>query len=175
MEKHAIAVIDLEIQPFTTFEPNGILLVCGPDIAHANPMTISWGMFGIMWGRPMAMVMVRHSRFTWDLIMQAPDFTINWMPDDWTDAIQLCGTQSGRSVDKFAATGLTPAPASRVTSPVIAQSSLSLECRTLYRSEVTPEQFLDAAASHVYPTGDFHTLFYGEIVAATGVEHFRRT
>ena len=174
MEKRPIAVGDLNLQPFTTFEPDGILLVSGQDVAHANPMTISWGMFGIMWGRPVAMVMVRHSRYTWDFITKAPDFSVNWMPEDWTDAVNLCGRESGRAMDKFAATGMTPVAGTAGHSPVIMQSALSLECRTLYRTEVQPESFVDPSALSVYRDGDFHTLFFGEIVAAMGVEHFRR-
>jgi flavin reductase (DIM6/NTAB) family NADH-FMN oxidoreductase RutF len=40
-----------------------------------------------------------------------------------------CGNTSGRKIDKFAAFGLTPAPASRVAAPLIAQCYANLECR----------------------------------------------
>ena len=172
MDKQPIDPRQLKLQPFTTFDPEGVLLVSGAGAAQANVMTISWGMFGIMWGRPVMMVMVRPTRHTWDFITQAPDFTVNWLDDAWTDAVRLCGTKSGRDMDKFAATGLTPAPARSVESPVIAESALALECRTLYRHDLSPEAFLDPALQNMYPQNDYHGLFFGDIVAALGVEAF---
>lgn len=172
MQKQTIPVTELRLQPFTAFNPEGVLLVCGDEPSNANPMTISWGMFGIMWGKPVVMVMVRPTRYTWDFIIKAPDFTVNWMPDDWTDALHICGTKSGREIDKFAATGMVPISATQVGSPVIAESDLSLECRILYRESLKPDQFLDRSILDMYKE-DFHGLFFGEVVAATGLERFR--
>jgi flavin reductase (DIM6/NTAB) family NADH-FMN oxidoreductase RutF len=171
--KAAITIAELHLHPFTTFDPEGIVLVSGTEVAKANPMTISWGMFGMMWGRPVAMAMVRRSRYTWEFLREARDFTLNWMPKDWSDAVQLCGRESGRNVDKFAATGMTPISGTVVQSPQIAESALSLECRVIYQSAVLPEQFVDRSVLKIYTDTDYHDLFFGDIVAATGVEHFR--
>ena len=135
-------------------------------------MTISWGMFGIMWGKPVMMAMVRPTRHTWTLITEAPDFTVNWLLADMSDALKLCGTASGRDMDKWAAAGLTPVPATTVISPVIAESHLALECRILYRTDLVPDQFFDESLLKLY-NNDFHSLFFGEIVAAAGDGHFR--
>lgn len=172
MDKQFIDIAQLNLQPFTTFDPGGVLLVSGNGVADANVMTISWGMFGIMWGKPVMMVMVRPTRHTWGFITRVPDFTVNWMDESWTDAVALCGSASGRDTDKFAATGLTPAPARCIQSPVITESALVLECRTLYRTDLVPEQFLDASLLSMYPQQDYHGLFFGEIVSAMGVEAF---
>jgi hypothetical protein len=51
MERRAIEIAALPVQPFTVYGNAGALLVCGEGPAYANPMTISWGTFGIMWGR----------------------------------------------------------------------------------------------------------------------------
>lgn len=40
MEKRAIDIRQLNLQPFTTFDPEGVLLVSG-EMGHANVMTIS--------------------------------------------------------------------------------------------------------------------------------------
>lgn len=173
MEKQYIDPRDLNLQPFTTFDPEGVLLVSGMNLADANVMTISWGMFGIMWGKPVMMVMVRPTRHTWQFITQAPDFTVNWMDTAWTDAIRLCGSASGRDMNKFTATGLTPAPGRVIQSPIIAESALALECRLLYRHDLTPDQFIEPALEQMYPAKDYHGLFFGEIVSALGVEAFR--
>lgn len=172
--KAPIPITDLNLQPFTAFNPAGVLLVSGTDTLDANPMTISWGMFGIMWGRPIMMAMVRFSRHTWSYITKAPDFTVNWMPEDWSDALSICGSQSGRDIDKFATTGMTPIASAVVQSPIIAESALALECRTLYHADLDPALFLDQSVLEMYKDGDFHGLFFGEIVAAVGIEQYRR-
>ncbi len=170
--RQPIEINELALQPFTIYGSQGAILVSGPEVGQANPMTISWGMFGIMWGKPVAMVMVRPTRYTWDFITKAPDFTINWLPDDMTDALGICGSASGRDMDKWDAASITAAPATAVGSPLIAESHLVLECRTLYRTDVTPEQFLDQSLLKLY-NNDFHGLFFGEVVAAAGDGHFR--
>jgi flavin reductase (DIM6/NTAB) family NADH-FMN oxidoreductase RutF len=174
MEKQHIDPRDLNLQPFTTFDPEGVLLDSGRNVTDANLMTISWGMFGIMWGKPVMMVMVRPTRHTWQFITQAPDFTVNWMDETWTDAVRLCGSSSGRDMNKFAAAGLTPVPGRSVQSPIIEESALALECRLLYRHDLQPDQFVDLAIEQMYPAKDYHGLFFGEIVTAQGVDAFRR-
>lgn len=169
MEKQIIPIAELGLQPFTNFDPLGALLVCGEGPADANPMTISWGTFGIMWGRPIMMVMVRPVRHTWTFINHLPDFTVNWFGEEWGEALRICGSTSGRDGDKFAATGLTPVASGSVQTPSIKQSILTLECRIIYRDVVKPELFIDPTLEKNYPQQDYHQLFYGEIVAATGV------
>jgi flavin reductase (DIM6/NTAB) family NADH-FMN oxidoreductase RutF len=168
-----IPVQELALQPFTTFDPGGVLLVAGPGPEAANVMTISWGTFGIMWGRPVVMVMVRPTRHTWRFIEEAPDFTLNWLGDAWTDAVALCGTRSGRDLDKFAATGLTPVSGTIVHAPVLAQAELQLECTVVYRAPVEEARFVVDLAQW-YPAKDYHGLFFGELVAATGIDAFRQ-
>jgi len=176
MEKISIPLADLVLQPFNSFSPQGALLVCGPDVEHANPMTIGWGTFGIMWSKPVVMVMVRPTRHTHGLITQAADFTVNWMPEKWAQAVQVCGAASGRDKNKFAATGLRPAKATLVKSPVVEESILSLEARIIYRSQTDPELFTDKSLLSCYNAAlkDYHGLFFGEVVAASGIKKFCR-
>ena len=171
MGKSPISPAELALQPFTAFDPHGVLLISG-TAEQANPMTISWGMFGIMWGKQVMMVMVRPTRHTWQFITEAPDFTVNWLPEGMKAALNLCGTKSGREMDKFAAAGIHAAPGTAVGSPVIAESVLALECRTLYRTDLKPEQFLNPSLLSFY-NNDYHGLFFGEIVAAAGDEQYR--
>jgi flavin reductase (DIM6/NTAB) family NADH-FMN oxidoreductase RutF len=174
MPKQPIAVNDLVLQPYTTLSPEGVLLVCGTDVAHANPMTISWGTFGVMWGKPILMVMVRPSRHTYTLLKSAPDFTVNWMSESWTPAVRLCGSASGRDIDKFKQTGMHPVKATTVQSPVIAEAELAIECSVAYRSQVDPSLFVNMALLNCYDAKDYHGLFFGEVVAIAGTDRFRR-
>lgn len=174
MQKQAIPIEQLDLQPFTMFDPEGLLLVSGTSVEDANVMTIGWGLFGTIWGKPMAMVMVRPTRHTWGFISKAPDFTINWLADERQEALQLCGNKSGRDLNKFAAASLQPVQGSAVGSPILAESVLSLECRTLYKDMLRPEQFVEASLLRHYAKSDYHGLFYGEVVAASGIERFRK-
>lgn len=174
MQKQTIPVEQLDLQPFTMFDPEGLLLVSGTSVEDANVMTIGWGLFGTIWGKPVAMVMVRPTRHTWKFISKAPDFTINWLAEDRQEALQLCGSKSGRDLNKFAAASLQPVQGIAVGSPILAESVLSLECRTLYKDMLHPEQFAGKSLLRHYANNDYHGLFYGEVVAASGIERFRR-
>jgi flavin reductase (DIM6/NTAB) family NADH-FMN oxidoreductase RutF len=136
-------------------------------------MTISWGMFGIMWGRPIVMVMVRPTRFTWTLISQASDFTVNWLPPALANAMRLCGSTSGKNADKFKAAGIRAVAGSVVLSPVIAESELSIEARVVYRDQIQAQNFVDRNLLSCYEAHDYHGLFFGEVVAAAGTDQFR--
>jgi flavin reductase (DIM6/NTAB) family NADH-FMN oxidoreductase RutF len=174
VEKQTIEINRLDLQPFSAFDPDGLLLVVGESTEKANVMTIGWGTFGIMWRKPVVMVMVRPTRYTWQFISEAPDFTVNWLSADKKDALQVCGTTSGKDIDKFTAAGLRPLPAGKVASPVLKESILSLECRVIYKDLLRPEQFLDPSLERHYGQQDYHGLFYGEVVAATGTSAFLR-
>lgn len=171
-ERIEIALEELDLQPFSVFEPDGALLVSGAGADQANPMTISWGMFGIMWNRPVVMVMVRPTRYTWDFINKFPDFTLNWLDKEHAEALRICGSTSGRHGDKFAMCGLHAEKALMVESPVVAESIMTLECRTIYREMIKPEQFLADGINQHYKNKDYHGLFFGEIVKATGIQRF---
>ena len=174
MEKRAIELNRLDLQPFSAFDPDGLLLVVGESVEKANVMTIGWGTFGIMWRKPVVMAMVRPTRYTWEFISEAADFTVNWLSSDKKDALQLCGTASGRDINKFAAAGLHPVQAGKVSSPILEESVLALEWRIIYKDLLRPEQFIDPLMELHYGQKDYHGLFYGEVVAATGTSAFLR-
>ena len=78
--------------------PAGAFLVSGDE---ANPMTIGWGQFGVVWGKPMLTVLVRHSRYSEKLLRQNGNFTVSFpAPGTMQEALMLCGTRSGRDTDK---------------------------------------------------------------------------
>ena len=172
MNKKSIDVSALALQPFNTLGSEGVLLVSGSSVTQCNLMTISWGLFGIMWGKPIVMVLVRPTRYTWGFISKAPDFTVNWMSREHAAALALCGTKSGRQMNKFAAAKLHPVVGQTVVSPVIEESILSLECRVVYTDILKPGNCLAPEILECYPNKDFHGLFYGEIVTAVGTTEF---
>jgi len=131
--------------------------------ARLNTMTIGWATVGIVWGKPIVMVAVRNSRHTFGIIEKAADFTVSFPKDDMTDELTFCGTQSGRTYDKFQECRLKPGRAQKTLSPIIQIPGIHFECKIVYKSAMDPV-FLDAEYRRLYPKHDFHTLYFGELV-----------
>ena len=142
----------------------GLLLVSQGNDGKPNAMTIGWGTIGIIWGRPMFVVLVRLSRHTYKLLEEDGDFTVNVMPDTMVDAVMYCGRVSGRDEDKFAEQGFTAAPALHVKTPIIGESLIAYECRTVMRNDVLPETLDSAILDSAYPSGDLHRIYFGKIL-----------
>jgi len=164
MPKVAVEYADYVQETLAAMGEPGCLLVAQGKDGKPNPMTIGWGTIGIIWGRPMFVVLVRHSRHTWRLLEDHDEFTVNVPAPDLADAALLCGTKSGRDLDKFAAAGLTPVPASHVRVPIIDECAVHYECRTVHRNNVDPTHLAAPILSECYRAGDFHTLYYGQIL-----------
>jgi flavin reductase (DIM6/NTAB) family NADH-FMN oxidoreductase RutF len=128
-----------------------------------NTMTIGWATFGIVWRKPIMMVAVRNSRHTFGIIEKAADFTASCPKDEMKDELAFCGTESGRTYDKFKECKLKTGTAQKTVSPIIQIPGIHFECKIVYKSPMDPA-FLDAESLQLYPAKDFHTLYFGEIV-----------
>jgi flavin reductase (DIM6/NTAB) family NADH-FMN oxidoreductase RutF len=142
----------------------GTILVAG-DGDSCNGMTIGWVTIGSVWGRPMCVVLVRYSRYTYEFMEKSESFTVNQLPADLKGAVDLFGTRSGRDMDKFKEARITTAPGLEVSSPYIAESDYAIECKTAFKSPMDPELISADFVKGCYPTGDYHMVYYGEIVA----------
>ena len=84
--------------------------------------------------------------------------------------LRVCGSQSGRDVDKAAAAGLTLCEPERIRTPGIAEYPLTLECEVIYSQrqvlESIPEEIRERYYSHGSDLGDAHTLYIGRILDA---------
>lgn len=129
-----------------------------------NTMTIGWATLGFAWKKPTMMVMVRNSRHTFNLIEKAADFTVSVPAGDVKKEIAFCGTKSGRDVDKFKECKLKTAPGRQVVSPIIQIPGIHFECRIVYKNAIDPAH-LTREFDPIYPEKDYHTLYFGEILA----------
>ena len=141
----------------------GAFLTVGVD-GQVNTMTIGWATVGFCWRKPVFMVAVRDSRHTFSLMEKAADFTVSVPAVHMKDEIMYCGTKSGKDVDKFSALKLGTLDGQQVLSPVIDIAGVHFECRTVYKSAMDPE-FMVTEFEKLYPEKDYHTLYFGEIVA----------
>ena len=129
-----------------------------------NTMTIGWATIGIMWHKPVFMVAVRSSRHTFGIIERADDFTVSIPSDNMKKEIMFCGTKSGRDFNKFEECNLSTEESRQVSTPVIRIPGRHYECRIVYKTPMSPE-FLDGKLEELYPEKDYHTLYFGQILA----------
>lgn len=141
----------------------GAFLTTNVD-GKVNTMTIAWGSIGFMWGKPVFMAMIRPSRFTYECIEKTNEFTVSIPFKDMSKALGICGSKSGRDTDKLAAANLATAPGKKISTPVIADCGLHYECKVVYKQEMVPQQLAADLQEKWYANGDYHTLYFGEIL-----------
>lgn len=166
MTKVRVRYTDLFAQTIQRMREDGLLLATLGADGKPNVMTIGWGLMGSIWSRPVFIALVRPSRHTYSRLEQVSDFTVNVPPPELAAAVSHCGTVSGRDHDKFQEMRLTPIPSREVRPPIIKECVVHYECRTLHRNDVVPDALVEAVCEEFYATGDFHRVYFGEIVAA---------
>jgi flavin reductase (DIM6/NTAB) family NADH-FMN oxidoreductase RutF len=131
-----------------------------------NTMTIGWGAIGYFWNRPVLIVGVRYSRYTFDLIEAARDFSVTLpLSPDFKKSLAGTGAQSGRDIDKFKVFSLKADNAKEIESPVIGGCGLVYECRLIFKQAMDPELLEPELRQKFYPQEDYHVMYYGEIVS----------
>lgn len=139
------------------------LTVKGQGIS--NTMTISWGSVGYMWNKPVFMALVRPSRYTFDLIEKADSFTVS-IPynEEMHEALRICGTESGRDIDKCEKAKIEFGDAKVVESPIVENCDKYYECKIVYKQEMDNNMILTPEVEKCYGGDNYHVLYYGEIV-----------
>jgi flavin reductase (DIM6/NTAB) family NADH-FMN oxidoreductase RutF len=177
--KREIKVFDYAGEIAETLQ-NGVLLTTEAR-GRVNAMTVSWGMLGIEWGKPVFTVFVRENRFTKKLLDENPEFTVN-IPygKDRKKILGYCGAHSGRDVDKIKEAGLTLVPSDEISVPCVEEFPLTLECRVVYKQKQDADAMTAENYAAYYPQNidgracgrnrDCHTAYYGEIVKAYIIE-----
>ena len=156
--------------------PRGILMTT-KNGDFVNTMVIGWGHIGIEWGRPIFVAYVRESRHTRQMLDDHGEFTIN-VPMGTVDSkiIQICGTKSGRDLDKIKELNLHLVDSDVVDVPGIRELPLTMECKVIYKQKQDLSAVPADILARYYPeipgadfdgdNRDFHYAYYGEIVNA---------
>ena len=105
-----------------------VLVSCQNREGKKNLFTAAWT-GTICTNPPMAYVSVRPERYSYGMIRETGAFVINLTTEAMARAVDYCGVKSGRDVDKWKETGLTPEAASEVEAPMVAESPVSIECK----------------------------------------------
>ena len=137
-----------------------------------NTMVIGWGHVGRIWERPVFIAYIRDIRYTREMLDANPEFTVNIPINGFSkEAFAICGTDSGRNMDKIKEAGLTPVIPEVISVPGIKEFPLTLECRVIYRQEQDAYRLPEDIRRQFYTieTED-HIAYYGEIVSAYMIE-----
>ena len=179
MNKRKINVLDYSSEILKALSKGILLTVKGEE--KVNTMAISWGALGIEWNKLLFTAYIRENRYTKAILDKTLDFTIN-IPLDKMDAkiFSVCGTKSGRDVDKIKEANLTLVNAEIISSPAIKELPITLECKVLYKQRQVLENLPNEIVKRDYPQDvegtfvganrDPHTAYYAEIVAAYIIE-----
>jgi flavin reductase (DIM6/NTAB) family NADH-FMN oxidoreductase RutF len=131
----------------TIVYPTPVLIVGTYDAHHKpNVMAVAWG--GICCSKPPCLaISVREATYTYASLMERKVFTASIPSVEHLEAADYFGIASGRDVDKFAVTGLTPVASDLVDAPYVGEFPVVLECKVV----------------HIANLG-LHILFVGEIL-----------
>ena len=165
MAKVKVGYQDYFAETIERMRADGLLLVTKGRDDKPNIMTIGWGTIGSIWSRPIFIVLVRPSRYTYSRLEEIAEFTVNVPSEKLTEAALHCGTVSGRDHDKFKEMNLTAIAAKEVCVPVIRECHINYECRILHKNDLIPEMLVETISKEAYPEGDFHRVYFGEILA----------
>ena len=115
----------------------------------SNIITVAWA-GTVCTNPPMVSISVRPSRYSYQILEETGEFVINLTNVSLVKACDYCGVVSGRDVDKFAKTGLTPIPMEHVHAMGIDESPVNMECKITEKRELGS-----------------HTMFIAEVVGVT--------
>lgn len=167
MRLHPIDSAVLSPEVIRAFGTKNALLTAGSP-EQCNTMTIGWCQTGRLWNLPVCTVYVRPERYTYEFMERENYFTVSVLPEDKKKAMGLCGTRSGREMDKIAACGLTVC-CSAAGAPFFEEAEAVLVCRKLYVQDMTPE-CVAAGEKNILSfygeKGGWHRIYTGEIIEA---------
>lgn len=157
-----VSTDELKFDPFTKIG-KGWMLVTAESKGKVNCMTASWGGVGILWNRPVAMIFLRHSRYTKELVDDSDFFSITTFEvPQYREMLSYMGSVSGRKEDKISKMGLTVDHCDGV--PFFDEASYVVICKKLCRQEIQKENISEEILRTMYPEKDYHCMYIGEIV-----------
>ena len=151
----------LTIDPFAAIGDRWMLITAGTP-ERCNTMTASWGGLGILWGAPMAICYIRPQRYTKQFVDENEYFTLSFFGEEHRPQLSLCGSKSGRDIDKVKECGFTVAQA-ECGAPYFQQAQLVFVCRKRMAMPMDPAAMPEDVKAKWYDA-DHHTIYWGEIV-----------
>lgn len=128
-----------------------------------NMMTASWGGLGYLYNKPVSFCFISPSRYTYQLMEKGDTYTISFYTETYREALQYCGTHSGKEADKVQATGLTPIQTPS-GSRAFSEAWMIIECKKTVNQSFTPEAIADPVLKQEWEGKPMHKMYIGEII-----------
>lgn len=155
-----ISAREIETNMIKNIAQEWMLISAGGESGY-NMMTASWGFAGEMWGEDAAAVVIRPQRYTMEFVEKNDRFTLSFYGDN-KDIHKVCGSLSGRDVNKTELSGLTPVFAEN--SVYFEQARMVIVCTKQYVQRMEGDCFIDNQAKEKwYGQGDYHYMIIGKI------------
>lgn len=139
------------------------MLITAGNKDQFNMMTASWGGLGVLYGKPVMTCYINPTRYTYQLMERNDTYTLTFYTEAYRDALQYCGTNSGRNTDKVKGSGLTP-----ITTPegsqAFSEAWLIIECKKLVSQSITPEAISNEKLKEEWAGKQLHKMYIGEII-----------
>lgn len=152
----------LDLNVFSAIGEKWMLITAG-TADKCNTMTASWGGLGVIWGAPAATCYIRPKRYTKEFVDREEYFTLSFFPEEYRKQLSLCGSKSGRELDKVKECGFTVKTAA-CGAPYFEEAELVLVCRKRFAQDMNPDNIPEEIKEKWYPEKDYHTLYIGHIV-----------
>lgn len=164
MQLKQVSLQDHMPEALAAFQANNALLTAG-DQTKCNTMTIGWCQLGRLWNQPVCTVYVRPERYTYQFMENQDTFSVAVLSKEQKDTMHLCGTKSGRELDKIRACGLTLQYGAENT-PFFEEADWALVCRKLYQQDLDPAGVLSQSVIEPFygKSGGWHRVYVGEVL-----------
>ncbi len=156
-----IKLSEMKENPVALFKEQWALVTAG-NSEKLNTMTVSWGAVGELWGMDMATIYIRPQRYTEEFLDREDYFTITFYPEDKKGIHKICGSKSGRDIDKVKACNLTPC--FDEAAPYFKEAEIVILCRKVAKSRFNPDEIIDKSViDRFYEIKDFHYIYQGAV------------
>jgi flavin reductase (DIM6/NTAB) family NADH-FMN oxidoreductase RutF len=107
-----------------------VLITCADKKGRNNIVTITYITF-VNENPPIIAFAIRPEKYSSKSIKETKEFVINIPTKELLTEIDYCGTHSGKNIDKFQKTGLTPENSEKVSVKSIKECPINIECNLL--------------------------------------------
>lgn len=130
------------------------LVSCGSEPSEFNIISIAWtGTINSV--PPMCYISVRKDRHSYNIIKRNMEFVINYPTKDLVYGVDFCGRQSGRDYDKFKELKLTPIKGEKISSVLIKECPVNIECKVTEIKELGSHDMFLAEVVNIQVSEDY--------------------
>ena len=160
-----VKAIEVKDNVITEFGKTWALVTARKKDGTFNTCTIAWGSIGVLWSKEVVTVYVKPIRHTDSFLFEDDYFTVTFFEEDHKSDLVLCGTKSGRDIDKIKESNLKV---------IELENGITYKdfkrvyvCKKIYQSSFVKEGFINNQESldKYYKDEPFHNMYVGEIVA----------